>query len=541
MKKTALVLLFSIPAVLAAQAPPPPQEAPMVFQERIEVRVMDLDVAVTDSKGRPVTDLKREDFTVRVDGRPVPIDYFARVDEGTIHAPDLAAASPDRVLEEYKRGGEVYVPRHFLIYFDVGHMSLSSRNRSVEALRDLVTRLGPSDTGRIVLFDRRTKELTPWTASKETLLAGLTKVEGAGVGMSRLITERQTLRDIDSVGRRSTRETFARNYAEQERAETRRMLEELEGEVATLVPMPGKKALVYVSGGFELQPGYAMMAYATGSFGLASFTTVPNVTAEVSELARRANASEVTIYTLDGRGLIGEGVSAAEDDPLASRPGVAFLAREDSQAGLFNLARETGGIAVVNTNEMSGGLSRVYQDASSYYSVGVNISKLEGSAYRDVRVDVARPGVTVRARRGYAPRSDEEVARDTARAALRTNLQYRAFPVELKTAPATKVKKYYSLPMQVIFPSSALTFLPGADGSRAQAEFYIGVVDDHGRMSDITRDEASFTLPKDGPAEAALAYAATLQTRKGNQRIVVNVRDKATGKMGTGKTDIRVE
>jgi VWFA-related protein len=540
MKRISAALLMVLPALVLAQtetAPPP-----MPFQERVEVRVMDLDVAVTDSRGRPVTDLTREDFTVRVDGRVLPLDYFARVEEGTIHAPDLAQASPDRVLEEFRRGGEAYVPRHFLIYVDVGHMSLAARHRAVEGLRDLVTRMGPSDTGRIVLFDRRGKEVTPWTASKETLLGGLTRVEEAGVGMSRLLTERQTMRDIDSVPsfRRSTREMFARNYAEQERAEVRRMLEDLEAEVATLAPMPGKKALLHVSGGFELQPGYAMMAYATGSFGLSSFT-VTNVSKELTELVRRANASEITVYTVDARGLTAEGVSAAEDDPLASRPGVAFLAREDSQAGLQTLARETGGIALLNSNELTAGLARVYQDSSTYYSIGVNLAKLEGAAYRDVRVDVSRPGLTVRTRRGYAPRSPEDRARDSALATLRTNMEYRAFPVSLRTAPPTKQKRLLVLPVQVTFPASALTFLPGGDASRAQAEMYIGMMDDRGRMSDITRDEATFTLPRDAPADSPLTYTANLQTRKGSYRLVINVRDKATGRTGTGKADVRVD
>ncbi|MFN2386455.1 MAG: VWA domain-containing protein [Thermoanaerobaculia bacterium] len=540
MKRTSATLLMLLPALALAQTAT--TQPPMPFQEAVEVRVMDLDVAVTDSRGRPIPDLTREDFTVRVDGKVVPIDYFVRVDEGTIHAPDLAQASPDRVLEEFRRGGEAYVPRHFLIYVDVGHMSLAARQRAVEGLRDLVTRMGPSDTGRIVLFDRRSKELTPWTASKETLLAGLTRVEESGVGMSRLLTERQTMRDIDSVPafRRSTRQTFARSYAEQERAEVRRMLEDLEAEVATLAPMPGKKALLHVSGGFELQPGYAMMAYASGSFGLSSLS-VTNVSRELTELVRRANASEITFYTVDARGLTAEGISAAEDDPLASRPGIAFLAREDSQAGLQTMARETGGIALLNSNELSAGLARVYQDSSTYYSIGVNLSKLEGVAYRDVRVDVRRPGLTVRTRRGYAPRTSEERARDSALAALRTNMEYRAFPVSLRTAPPTKQKRLLVLPVQVTFPASALTFLPGEEVSRAQAEMFIGMMDDRGRMSEISRDEASFTLPKGAPADSPLTYTANLQTRKGSYRLVINVRDKATGRMGTGKADVRVD
>ena len=175
MKKHAITRLGSsllmalLPVLGAAQQPP-------TFTEEIEVRVMDLDVSVTQKDGRPVTDLRREDFTVRVDGKPVPIDYFARVDAGTIHAPDLATASPDQVLDAYRRGDEAFVPRHFLLYVDLGHLAPSGRKRALESLRDLVTRMGPNDRGRVVLFDRRSKELTEWTSSKEELFAALSRV-----------------------------------------------------------------------------------------------------------------------------------------------------------------------------------------------------------------------------------------------------------------------------------------------------------------------------------------------------------------------------
>ena len=49
-----------------------------------EVRVLDLDVDVTDSKGQPVPDLKREDFTVKIGGKTMPIDYFARVNNDLV-------------------------------------------------------------------------------------------------------------------------------------------------------------------------------------------------------------------------------------------------------------------------------------------------------------------------------------------------------------------------------------------------------------------------------------------------------------------------
>ncbi len=524
-------------AVLTAVAAAQDQGLP-AFREAVEVRVMDLDVVVTDSRGRPVPDLARQDFSVKVDGKPVAIDYFARVEEGAIHAPDLASAPPERVLAEYRKGQDAYVPRHFLIYVDTGHLAPSNRNRALEALKNLIARLGPGDTGRVVLFDRRTKDLTPWTNSKETLLSALSRMDSA-VGMSRLMNEQQTLREIDAVGSRSSRIASARNYAEQERVEVRQMLNDMGSEVTTLTALPGKKAFVFVSGGFETQPGYAMTQYATGRFSL-SFTDVRNMSTEIDAVIKRANASDVTFYTIDARGLTAEGGSASNDDPLANRPGVAFIAREDSQAGMQLLARDTGGLALVNTNDFERGLGRVYQDTSSYYSIGINVSRL-AAGYRDVKVEVSRPGMTVRARRGYAARSGEQRARDVTQAALRTNVEYRGIPVTLRLAPARKEKKYYSLPISMTLPASALTFTPQGEGSQAKADVFVGAMDDSGNTSDIGREEAVFNLPKGAPAQAALTYVVTLQTRKGNQRIVVNVQDRVSGRMGTAKADVRVE
>ena len=541
MKKAAAILFMAAAAVPASLRAQQQQQDLPAFRETVEVRVMDLDVVVTDSKGHHVPDLAQSDFTVKVAGKPVPIDYFAKIDEGAIHAPDLATAPPERVLSEYRKGQDAYVPRHFLIYLDVGHLAPNDKMRALDALRDLVTRMGPTDTGRIVLFDRRSKDMTPWTNSKESLLAGLSRME-TGVGMSRLITEQQTLREIDSTPGVRSRTTIARNYGEQERAEVRNMLNDMATQVTTLTALPGKKAFLFVSGGFDMQPGYAMTMYASGRFNASlSVFDVRNMAGEMDALVKRANASDVSFYTVDARGLQGEGTTASNDDPLASRPGVAFIAREDSQAGLRSMAYETGGLALVNSNDFERGLTRIYQDTSTYYSVGVNLSSLPGTGYRDIRVEVTRPGLTVRARRGYAPRSGDQQAKDITTAALRTNVEYRAIPVTLRLAPAQKDKKYWIQPIAVTVPASSLTLLPQGEGSQAKADIYVGVIDDSGNMSDVGKESAVYNLPKGAPPDSALSYVVKLQTRKGNQRIVVNVQDAATGRMGTAKADVRVE
>src|SRR6187551_2387997 len=210
-------------ATLAAAQQPAPAPVPPTFSERVEVRVLNLDVDVTDAQGNPVTDLKKDDFTVRIGKTTAPIDYFTRVDQGTIHTTDLSTANPDQVLEAYRQGDETIVPRNFLIYVDLGTLSPGLRNRSLEALRDLVTKLGPRDAVRVVVFDRSEKVLTDWTTSKETAMAALSSIEKKGVGMSRLNAERLTISQIDSSRPRS-RSSFVYQYAQEVGQEIETML-----------------------------------------------------------------------------------------------------------------------------------------------------------------------------------------------------------------------------------------------------------------------------------------------------------------------------
>lgn len=512
---------------------------------------MDLDVVVTDRQGKPVLDLKREDFTIRLAGKVVRIDYFARVNAGAIQATDLSTASPEQVLVTPGREEETYLPRHFLVYVDLGRLSPDWKRRALLPLRDFISSFGPNDHGRVVMFDRRPTVLTEWTPRKEALLAALARVEKAA-GMSRLIAERQAIFDIEhppglTGGQKIRyREFIASQYAGEERAATKQLLDDVESAVATLAPLAGKKALLFVSGGFEFRPGYAIRSYALGQSGFLTGNT-HNFSAELDAIVRRANASEVTFYAVDVRGLdtggpdaVGADKSEASND-LRFLPSVSSLARHDTQQGMAKLASDTGGLALLNTNDLETGLSRVYEDTSAYYSLGVTLANLPSAAYQNVRVEVSRPGVVVRARSGYAAMSEADRARDRVQATLRTNLRYSAIPVTMRTGSPGRKGSRYAVPLTVTIPASALTFIPEGRNRRAAADVYIGAMDDQGRMSEISREDAAFTLPGGKDGAAPLVYSATLQTRKGNHRIVVNVRDKITGRMGTAKADVKIE
>ena len=547
--KAAAALMLSAATALAQQ----PAQLP-TFSESVEVRVLSLDVDVTDSAGNAVTDLKREDFTLRIGGKPVPIEYFALVNEGAIHAPDLATAPPEQVLATYKKGEEAYVPRNFLVYVDLGYLPAGLRNRSLNAIRDLATRLGPNDAMRVIVFDRTPKVLVDWTTSKEVVLTALTDIERQGVGMSRLNAQTQTLAMIDGIGRGrrnvNSRVQLARQYGQEVGAEIEDMIQNMQAELATLTPLNGKRAFLFLSGGFEYQPGWIMAQYAGGNIAASGLINlnVRDIPTRLTAMIQRANADQVTFYTVDATGLTAEGTPASEGSPstnvlaIEQRPSLQFQARQDRQNGMQQIAVETGGLALLNTNDFRKGLSRIYQQVSTYYTLGVTLSKLGITGYQKVDVAVSRPGLTVRSRKGFEPLSEPQRVETRARATMETDLSYTAIPAKIETAPATPDKKYFLLPITVLVPAESLTFVPEGDKETAKAEFYIGSVDEKGRTSDLSRQETTFQVASGKPkAGAMLRYAAQLQTKKGNYRIVVNVRDSASGKMGTARANVHIE
>jgi VWFA-related protein len=548
-QRTAVALLLAAATVFAQQ----PAQLP-TFSESIEVRVLNLDVDVTDAAGNPVTDLKKDDFTVKIGGKPVPIDYFALISEGALHAPDLATAPPERVLSTYKQAEEsAYVPRNFLIYVDVGYLPPGLRNRALNAIRDLTSRLGPNDAVRVVLFDRAPRVLVDWTTSKELVMAELAGMEKETVGMSRLQTQEQTIAMINgfSGSRRtlSSRQQLAQQYGQEVGAEIQNMIDSIQNELVTLTPLNGKRAFLFVSGGYEYQPGYVMAQYATGSF-LPSMSNIDvrQVPARINAMIQKANEVQVTFYTVDATGLTGEGTPASDGSPstnvlaIEQRPSLRFAAQQDRQTPLQMMAVDTGGLALLNTNDFQQGLSRIYRQVSNYYTLGITLSKLGITGYQKVDVAVNRTGLTVRSRKGWAPMSEPQTIETRALATMETDLSYNAIPAKIEVAPATPDKKLYLLPITVLVPADSLTFLPQGDKEAARAEFYIGSVDEKGNRSPLNRQETTFEIPS-GKAKAGtfVRYAAQLQTKKGNYRIVVNVRDAQSGKMGTARANVHVE
>ena len=538
---------FLVAAVLSAAFRPAAGEAPEApppsvpgVRAAVEVTALDLDVVATKN-GSFVNDLRKEEFVVKVDGKPVPLDYFTKVEEGQLFGPDLANASPDLVLDTYKAStGDRYLARQFLFFFDDEHMMPFDRPRAFEGVRDLVTRLAPSDQAALISYNRgSSRVLVPFTSSKESLLDGLSRLAKIAPGGLRWDTDfQQARREALSVRTASGRQSAVRVWSEQVNVREKSALADLRRAVSALAARSGKRIFLYISSGLELRPGQSF-AQALGPSSLQQFEY--SVIPEYETVVREANASGVTMYALDARGLATD-VDAGEALPTVFNRFFVDANRREAMAGF---AIETGGDLFEKRNRFKTAIDQIVRDASSFYSIGVTLSNLPKKEAHKIDVAVTRPGVTVRTRRGFVPKSADKATLDRMEMALLTPDVRGDFSIELSIGPPKPGGAGRRLsPFEVKIPISALTFRDVNGRKEASFDISMAAVEDNGARSEPTleRKTISIEAAKWDPVRAPFyVFAGEAKSRKGNHRFGATVKDVATNRFGIGSVSARIE
>jgi VWFA-related protein len=537
--------LFAFLAALTAGAGPSlaadlPVPALRGVRAAVEVTALDLDVVVTKD-GKFVSDLTREDFVVKVNGKAVPLDYFTRVDEGTLFGPDLSKASPDLILESVQGdAGQRYLSRQILLYVDDDHLMPFDRPRAFEGLRELVYKLSPSDQVALFRYNSAfTRALVPFTSSKEEILDGLAKLEKMPPGgFNWYVQADQDYRQGRATSSAQSRQSVVRSYAAQSKVREDNALGDLRRAVAALAARSGKRTLVYVGAGIELRPGQTLAA-ALGIRGLQQFEY--DVTRNYRAVLGEANGSGVTIYAIDARGLTTD-VDAGESEPSQITSFERSAYRREVLAGL---ADETGGVLFENRNIFKGAADQIYRESSTFYSIGVTLSNLPKKDSYGIKVSVNRPGVTVRTRDSFVPMSAEKASRNRMELALVTPEGRGDFDVDVAVG-ATKsggiARRLSTLEAKI--PLSALTFQDAGGRKEAVIEVTVGAVEDTGARSDISTQRRTISLDParwEKDKDRFFLFTTDLKSRTGNHRFVIAVKDVATNRMGLGSASVRIE
>ncbi len=174
---------FGALALLAGPAPAQQDDAAAAFSETIDVRVVNVEVVVTDEQGRRVRGLTASDFELLVDGRAVPLDYFSEIREGRAVAVPAGGVTTVPALQP-----NALVGTNFLVFIDDFFSIKRDRDRVLDRLQADLAKLGPTDRVAIVAFDGNAiTKLTDWTNSADRLNVALDQARGREThGLDRL-------------------------------------------------------------------------------------------------------------------------------------------------------------------------------------------------------------------------------------------------------------------------------------------------------------------------------------------------------------------
>jgi VWFA-related protein len=414
-----------------AQQPAPPEgqggptdagreatQEPPVF--RTGINFVRVDVIVTDSKtGQPVTDLQPSDFVVVEDKQPQKVETFklVKLDGGIT---DSLAGPPRDIRsdsdEELEAGRDDV--RLFAIFLDDYHVRRGASVSVREPIaRFIETQLGPSDMVG-VMYPLQAVSAVRMTRDRRRMLQSLESFVG---------------RKGDYTPRNRLEEQYANYPAEEvELIRNQVSFSAIKGLISHLGSLKeGRKALILISEGYSntlppqlrdpiaALPGVDNPSRDDPAAGLndrdedrRQFFADSTLQLSMREVWDMANKNNVAIYAVDPRRLPTSEFDLSQ--PTVS-PQVDRQYLNATMDTLRVLAEQTDGRAIVNRNDLGNGMRQIVRDTSAYYLLGYNSTQAPSDGrFHEIKVQVKRPGVQVRARPGYWALTVQDVARALA-------------------------------------------------------------------------------------------------------------------------------
>ncbi|MEM9596267.1 MAG: VWA domain-containing protein [Acidobacteriota bacterium] len=554
---TALALLLASTAAWGQGEEP-------LFIERIDVNVINVEVFVVDEDGNAVTDLTQDDFEIFEDDQPVEVTNFY-----TTWRPDRATSDleRDRGLVRGEVPGVVEaaeVPAdqrlHLVVYVDNFNLRPANRNRVLKELGGfLEDRVRQGDQVMLMSSGNTVEVVEPFTQDLYQLAKGIEYIgEQTAYGQQTESRRRRVIqqidtqygRAIDNDGEAQLALDFISSYIQQAQFDLERSTRALEATVRSLGGLPGRKAILYVSDGLPKRPGQELYQHYIDRFGQgvrgsgAALVDPGNQhladdrSGLIKEVARQANAQQVTFYTLQAQGsTTGRETISAEHTPASFNNEGNTLAdgiyADNLQEPMIDLSEETGGTAILNTFNFDDALADLSQDFDSLYSLGYRSRHGGDGGYHEIEVRVKREGLKVRHRAGYVDKNEEERVADRTFSSLILDLESNPLGITLELGtPEKEGRDKYHLPFLIRIPIREITLLPKDETGEGRLRLYIAVLDEEGGVSPLQEVPYPVSIPTANLADARdqqLGYAGKLLIRPGVPKIAIAVWDEISG------------
>ena len=528
----------------------------LTFFDEFQLTVANVVVYVTDKQGNAILDLTREDFELLQDGEQQTITNFAPYTEEIIRSRLETLGAPGNGIGPTPTPSAERLPDptevHLVLFIDNENLDPLNRNRVLNQTRDFILEsLHPPAQMMVVSYRNSLKVLQPFTSDPRLVLDAMRSVRRDTGGRTDRDLERRNI--IDKIKEYREEERMTPGYSDQDLGQSHEVykliygyakeeanalvftLDALRHVTTTLSGLPGKKGIIYVSNGLPMIPGMDLF-YEAGKV-YTDFAAVNEIfnydrTRLFQQLTASANAQDVILYTISATGVEMGGMGAAEhqsaQDPLSASVG----SRNYSDSLKF-MAEETGGIAIVNTNDVAPWLERVTQDMFTYYSIGYPLQPSGKDKVHKIKVTVPEhPEYELRYRQRLVEKSRETQVQDRLVSSLMFDVDDNPMEIEIITGePAPASEDRWFLPAHLDFPLNKVALMPEGDEYVGRLVLFVAVRDDDGKRSDLVRQEHEVRVPS-ADYEAAQSQAfgidTTLLMEPGRYRISVALLDRVT-------------
>ncbi|HEX5734522.1 MAG TPA: VWA domain-containing protein [Blastocatellia bacterium] len=526
----------------------------------LKAHLVTIDIMVKDKKGRNITNLEAEDFTVYENGVRQRVEFFepplargkqaVKPESGTQATPITSGGLPMNIISLVVDGTTTGLA-------DMAHV----RKGLIKYIQEQI-----SDTDTVAIFavSSGLQLLQPFTHDKSKLISAVEKAYATTTSSKNL--ERSDI--AENIGRlQNELSGVAGNpdpQAQLKALMTRLALERftlLRGQLSLQTARPVLAALAAICDAQRAIPGKKTLVLF--SQGVVTSATLDWQVQGTIDIANRAN---VAIYIIDSAGLTASAPQSGALVPASPFGGIAASGSAEDRIRtvggenvfdnarheginrehdtLYRISVDTGGEFIKGSNDLAKGLSRIDQEIRSRYTLAYYSSDQNfDGGFRKVKVEVRRPDARVTSRPGYHATASDEIVPLTAEdkkllANFVTAEARPAFPFFLELSPFRTEEGRYKVPLSIEVPPSSVKFEQKDNKQLLQLEF-LGVIRETPAKV-LTRLGGSFKIVLTAEQYQSILtnnifYRQDIDLAPGAYDVELIIRDRLTGKMAARK------
>jgi VWFA-related protein len=524
---------FIVAAALAQTQPPTAEKPQSDVILKSTTRLVQVSVIV-QRHGQPVANLKKEDFSLRENGKPQKIDLFnVESTVGSNPLPEAANPLPPGIYTnelEQKPG----TPRSVtIILLDNTNTNIQNQMYARQQVLKYLQTIKPEDHIGIYRYANGLRVLHSYATDSADLVALLGSYRGKDIpdlsqnAQGALDGELTSLNQFfNQPGASGAERDF---YTVDRVTGTLKAIEFIANNVANL---PGRKNLIWVSGGFP--PSINLLNFKDPTRLQEDFEP------KIAACIRAMNNANLSIYPVDSRGLMTDKRFDASNQKVDLKPNMKAPIGSTNQGTMDELASRTGGKAYYNTNDLKKAITEAVEDSRVVYTLGFYPANetFDGKFHKlDVKVN-DQSGLNLRYRKGYVDSPEAPIDSATARTELRdavwSPLDSTAVGVIVAAKPDPTNPTTLNMAIQV--QAKNISLEPQGDKWAGRLDILVVQKNNQGQDFDGKEDSVTLNLTRenyDKITKGGFVLRKTVTMASQAKMVKVIVRDAPSGAIGS--------